>query len=68
MGMPAGRQVSGMDRTLLADIATKAGLGMRNAQLAAQLRVQVDQSRAQTRNSRPPACGCWPPRRPSASD
>jgi hypothetical protein len=46
--MPAGRQVSGMDRKLLADIATQAGLGMRNAQLAAQLRVQVDQARAQT--------------------
>jgi signal transduction histidine kinase len=46
--MPAGRQVSGTDRTLLADIATKAGLGMRNAQLAAQLRVQVDQARTQT--------------------
>ena len=46
--MPAGRQVSGTDRTLLADIATQAGLGMRNAQLAAQLRVQVDQARAQT--------------------
>jgi signal transduction histidine kinase len=46
--MPAGRQVSGTDRKLLADIATQAGLGMRNAQLAAQLRVQVDQARAQT--------------------
>jgi signal transduction histidine kinase len=46
--MPAGRQVSGADRTLLADIATQAGLGMRTAQLAAQLRVQVDQAGAQT--------------------
>jgi len=46
--MPAGRQVTGTDKTLLADIATQAGLGMRNAQLAAQLRVQVDQARAQT--------------------
>ena len=46
--MPAGRQVSGTDKTLLADIATQAGLGMRTAQLAAQLRVQVDQAGAQT--------------------
>jgi len=46
--MPPGRQVSGSDRTLLADIATQAGLGMRNAQLAAQLRVQVDRAGAQT--------------------
>jgi signal transduction histidine kinase len=46
--MPAGRGVSGTDRSLLADIATKAGLGMRNAQLAAQLRAQVDQAGAQT--------------------
>ena len=46
--MPAGRQVSGTDKTLLADIATQAGLGMRSAQLAAQLRVQVDQASAQT--------------------
>ena len=48
VSMPPGRQVSGTDRTLLADIATQAGLGMRNAQLAAQLRVQVDQASAQT--------------------
>ena len=48
VSMPAGRQISGTDRTLLADIATQAGLGMRNAQLAAQLRVQVDQAAAQT--------------------
>ena len=48
VSMPAGRQVSGTDRTLLADIATHAGLGMRNAQLAAQLRVQVDEASAQT--------------------
>ena len=48
VGMPPGRQVSGTDRALLADIATQAGLGMRNAQLAAQLRVQVDQAGAQT--------------------
>ncbi|HJQ89719.1 MAG TPA: hypothetical protein VJ820_19915, partial [Propionibacteriaceae bacterium] len=48
VSMPAGRQVSGTDRTLLADIATQAGLGMRNAQLAAQLRVQVNQAGAQT--------------------
>ena len=48
VSMPAGRQVSGTDRTLLADIATQAGLGMRNAQLAAQLRVQVHQAGAQT--------------------
>ena len=48
VSMPAGRQVSGTDRTLLADIATQAGLGMRNAQLAAQLRVQVQQAGAQT--------------------
>ena len=46
--MPPGRQVSGIDKTLLADIATQAGLGMRNAQLAAQLGVEVDQARAQT--------------------
>ncbi len=46
--MPAGRQVSGTDKILLADIATQAGLGMRSAQLAAQLRVQVDQAGAQT--------------------
>jgi signal transduction histidine kinase len=48
VSMPAGRQVSGTDRTLLADIATQAGLGMRNAQLAAQLRAQVHQAGAQT--------------------
>jgi signal transduction histidine kinase len=48
VSMPPGRQVSGTDKTLLADIATQAGLGMRNAQLAAQLRVQVDQAGAQT--------------------
>jgi signal transduction histidine kinase len=48
VSVPAGRQISGMDRTLLADIATQAGLGMRNAQLAAQLRVQVHQAGAQT--------------------
>jgi signal transduction histidine kinase len=48
VSMPAGRPVSGTDRTLLADIATQAGLGMRNAQLAAQLRVQVHQAGAQT--------------------
>jgi signal transduction histidine kinase len=48
VSMPAGRQVSGADKTLLADIATQAGLGMRNAQLAAQLQVQVDQASAQT--------------------
>jgi signal transduction histidine kinase len=48
VSMPAGRQVSETDSTLLADIATQAGLGMRNAQLAAQLRVQVDQAGEQT--------------------
>jgi signal transduction histidine kinase len=48
VSMPAGLQISGTDRTLLADIATQAGLGMRNAQLAAQLRAQVDQAAAQT--------------------
>lgn len=48
VGMPIGRRVSGYDRTLLADIATQAGLGMRTAQLAAELRVQVDQAGAQT--------------------
>jgi hypothetical protein len=48
VSMPAGRHVSRTDRTLLAHIATQAGLGMRNAQLAAQLRVQVDQAGAQT--------------------
>jgi signal transduction histidine kinase len=48
VSMPAGRQLSGTDRTLLADIATQAGLGMRNAQLAAQLRAQVNQAGAQT--------------------
>jgi signal transduction histidine kinase len=48
VSMPAGRQVSGTDKTLLADIATQAGLGMRNAQLAAQLKVEVDQAAAQT--------------------
>jgi signal transduction histidine kinase len=48
VSMPAGRQISGTDSQLLADIATQAGLGMRNAQLAAQLQVQVDQARAQT--------------------
>jgi signal transduction histidine kinase len=46
--MPAGRQTSRTDKTLLADIATQAGLGMRTAQLAAELRVQVDQAAAQT--------------------
>jgi signal transduction histidine kinase len=48
VSMPPGRQVSRTDRRLLADIATQAGLGMRNAQLAAQLRVRVDQAGAQT--------------------
>jgi signal transduction histidine kinase len=48
VSMPAGRPVSGTDRTLLADIATQAGLGMRTAQLAAQLRVQVHQAGVQT--------------------
>ena len=48
VSMPAGRQFSGTDKTLLADIATQAGLGMRNAQLAAQLRAQVVQAAAQT--------------------
>jgi signal transduction histidine kinase len=48
VSMPAGHHVSGTDRTLLADIATQAGLGMRNAQLAAQLQVEVDQAGAQT--------------------
>jgi signal transduction histidine kinase len=48
VSMPAGRQVSGTDRILLADIATQAGLGMRTAQLAAQLRAQVEQASAQT--------------------
>ena len=48
VSMPAGREVSGTDRSLLADIATQAGLGMRNAQLAAQLRAQVHQAGAQT--------------------
>jgi signal transduction histidine kinase len=48
VSMPPGRQISMADRTLLADIATQAGLGMRTAQLAAQLRVQVDQAKAQT--------------------
>jgi signal transduction histidine kinase len=37
-----------MDKRLLADIATQAGLGMRTAQLAAELRAQVDQASAQT--------------------
>jgi signal transduction histidine kinase len=48
VSMPAGRQVSGTDRTLLADIATQAGLGMRNAQLTARLRAQVHHAGAQT--------------------
>jgi len=48
VSMPPGRQISRADRTLLADIATQAGLSMRTAQLAAQLRVQVDQASAQT--------------------
>jgi hypothetical protein len=48
VSMSPGRQISTADRTLLADIATQAGLGMRTAQLAAQLRVQVDQASAQT--------------------
>jgi signal transduction histidine kinase len=48
VSMPPGREISRADRTLLADIATQAGLSMRTAQLAAQLRVQVDQASAQT--------------------
>ena len=48
VSMPPGRRISMADRTLLADIATQAGLGMRTAQLAAQLRVQVDRASAQT--------------------
>ena len=48
VSMPPGRQVSATDKALLADIATQAGLGMRNAQLAEQLRVQVDRAGAQT--------------------
>ena len=47
VSMPPGRQVSGTDKMLLTDIATQAGLGMRTAQLAAQLRAQVDQANAQ---------------------
>jgi signal transduction histidine kinase len=47
VSMPVGRQLSEADRTLLADIATQAGLGLRNAQLAAQLRAQVDQASVQ---------------------
>jgi signal transduction histidine kinase len=48
VSLPPGRHASGTDRTLLADIATQAGLRMRNAQLAAQLRAQVVQAAAQT--------------------
>jgi signal transduction histidine kinase len=48
VSMSPGRQISTADRTLLTDIATQAGLGMRTAQLATQLRVQVDQASAQT--------------------
>ena len=45
--MPAGRQLSTTDTTLLVDLATQAGLGLRNAQLAAELRAQVDHARRQ---------------------
>ena len=60
--MPVGRQISGPDRELLADIATQAGLGMRTAQLAAHLRVQVDQAGAQAEELEASGFGCWPPR------
>ena len=68
VSMPAGRQVSATDKTLPADIATQAGLGMRNAQLAAQLRVRLDQQARRPRSSKLPGCGYWPPRSLSASD
>ena len=48
VSMPAGRNVTRADKTLLADIATQAGLGMRNAQLTAQLRARVHEADAQT--------------------
>ena len=47
VSMPAGRQLSKPDRTLLADIATQTALGLRNAQLTAQLRAQLDQANRQ---------------------
>jgi hypothetical protein len=47
VSMPAGKQLSKTDRTLLADIATQTALGLRNAQLAAQLGAQVDQASRQ---------------------
>ncbi|MFI6830006.1 hypothetical protein ACIBG5_23125 [Kribbella sp. NPDC050241] len=47
VSMPAGRQLSRADRTLLTDLATQAGLGLRNAQLAAQLQARVDQTGVQ---------------------
>jgi GAF domain-containing protein len=47
VSMPAGKRLSKTDRTLLADIAAQTGLGLRNAQLAAQLRAQVDQASQQ---------------------
>jgi GAF domain-containing protein len=47
VSMPAGRQLSKTDQKLLADIATQTALGLRNAQLAAQLGAQVDQASRQ---------------------
>ncbi len=45
--MPAGRRLSKDDRTLLDDLASQAGLGMHNAQLALRLRAEVDRTVAQ---------------------
>lgn len=47
VSMPAGQQLSKADRTLLTDLAAQAGLGLRNAQLAARLQARVDQTGAQ---------------------
>ena len=41
VSLPPGRALTAADRTLLADIAAQAGLGFRNAQLAASLQARI---------------------------
>ena len=47
VSMPAGRHMSKDDRNLLDDLASQAGLGMHNAQLALRLRAEVARTVAQ---------------------
>ncbi|WP_404380427.1 hypothetical protein LL946_10600 [Knoellia locipacati] len=46
--MPAGRALRARDRRLLADLAEQAGMAFRNAQLTAELSVEVEQLRRHT--------------------